>query len=168
MWLLQYDDGTMPPHYGHATTAMEVPTSSSIYDPHAHHRPTGASSQPPGPLSHTAGGHHSPHMNHSAGSTTAMHHQYHHANHVSPNAMPNNVMGALPEAVKRDKDAIYGSVLFLLIFNTGHKQCPVKRYSCCSCYSSRLTLHVVGLPRHLCTCYSGLIINTHRRVLYTR
>ena len=68
------------------------PTAASMYDPHSVNHRTSLQGL-------TA--HHSPHVNHGM-------HQYHTAtaNHVP---VTNHVMsGAVPDVLKRDKDAIYG------------------------------------------------------------
>lgn len=87
-------------------------SAGGMYDPH---RVAAAAA---------AAAHHSPHMNHAAAVAAAMH-PYHAAsvaaaNHVSPAALTaNHVMGpAVPDVHKRDKDAIYGYVLYIFnLFN---------------------------------------------------
>lgn len=75
---------------------MDSGTATTMYDPHAGHRP-GLQGLPP---------HHSPHMSHPAVGMHGYHSGHGTPSHVSPVA--NHVMGSIPEVHKRDKDAIYG------------------------------------------------------------
>lgn len=87
----RYEDGIHP-------TYME-PSAASMYDPHSVTHRTSLQG---------LAAHHSPHVNHGM-------HQYHAttANHVP---VANHVMsGAVPDVLKRDKDAIYGHPLFPLL-----------------------------------------------------
>ena len=81
---LQYDEAL---HGGYGG----LEGGGGMYEPHRAGLPLGA--------------HHVPHVPHPA--AAAMH--YAPANHVSP--VPNHVMATEPHVHKRDKDAIYGSVL---------------------------------------------------------
>lgn len=95
---------------------MDSGSAAAMYDPHAGHRPPGLQGLPP---------HHSPHMSHAAAAAAAGAvgmHGYHSGHgsapsHVSPVA--NHVMGSIPEVHKRDKDAIYGYVLIIIIYSAG-------------------------------------------------